>query len=155
MSCNWTPTATTTLLGDLPLKVGEIATYEVRLTDVDTAPSEILVYAFISLEDTASSFHRGYYTVYTQKLDGTQFKFYMNVAMTKDAVINSENFWLPYGQDFEPRVYVTLSGPHGAELKPKKKIKTSHKDGTEAMKAYRHQHPRDEDVIIGQAMITG
>ena len=143
-------------LGDLPLKVGEIATYDVSLTDVDSAPSEILVYTFISLEDTAPSLHRGYYTVYTQKLDGTQFRFYMNVAMTKDAVINSENFWLPYGQDFKPYVYVTLNGPDGADITPiKKKVKGCQKDASAAMKDYGCQHQHDEEIIVGRAFITG
>lgn len=124
-------------LGYLPLKAGETATYEVSgLTDVNTTPSEIMLYAYITLKGTASSLQRGYYIVYTKKLDGTQFKFYMNFAMTNDTIINSENFWLPYGQDFEPSVYVTLIAADGAELQL-------------------DQHPCDDRVSVGEAFITG
>ena len=38
----------------------------------------------------------------------------MNVAMTNNVNVNSENFWLPYREDFKPHVYVTLTGINGA-----------------------------------------
>lgn len=142
-------------LGDLPLKAGEIIKYNVDL-GLSKAPNEILIYTFITLEDTAPSLHRGFYNIYTQKQDGTQYALYMNVAMTKDTVINSQNLWLPYGDGFEPYVYAVLYGPEGTELKPlKKRVKKFQKDGKEDLKAYKEQRPDDEETVVGQVFVTG
>ena len=149
---SWTPI--TNVLGDLPLKAGEQKAFPVNLP-VPT-PAQLLVYTFITLEDSAESLYRGYYTIFTQNKDGKQFTFYMNVARTKDTVINSDNNWLPYGSDFQPFVYIKLNGPEGAEVKPKKKVKSCEgKDGATAMKEYSCHGPDDNEVIVGQAFIIG
>lgn len=102
-------------LGAIPQEAGSLPTeYELPF-GLNNRPNEILVYMFTTLENkTSNSLQRGYYTVYTEKNDGTKCKFYMNVAMTNNVNINSENFWLPYGEDFKPHVYVILTGVNGA-----------------------------------------
>ena len=151
---SWTPT--TVVLGDLPLKAGEQKAFPVNLPVKGATPTQLLVYTFISLEDSAESLHRGFYSIFTQNKEGKQFPFYMNVAMTKDTVINSDNNWLPYGSDFQPFVYIKLNGAEGAEVKPKKKVKSCEgKDGATAMKEYSCQCPDDDEVVVGQAFIIG
>lgn len=149
---SWTPTTLT--LGDLPLKVGDQEAHPVPVPA--NGASQLLVYAFISLEDSSQSFHRGFYDIYTQKKDGTKYSFYMNVAMNKDTVINSGNFWLPFGPDFQPYVYITLNGADKAEIKPKKKVKSCKgKDGATALKHYCSQRASDDDEAVGEAYIIG
>ena len=109
------------MLGDLPTKVDEITSYAVPTNligeGVNSAPSELLVYTFITSKGAAWSLLRAYYIVSTRKLDGTQFNFFMNAPLSPGTVANSQNFWLPYGADFEPYVYVELnSAPPGTEL---------------------------------------
>ena len=103
------------------MKVDEITSYAVPANHtgegVNSAPSELLVYAFITSKGTACRPLRAYYIVSTRKLDGTQFNFFMNAPLTPGTVANSENFWLPFGTDFEPYVHVVLkSAPPGTEL---------------------------------------
>ena len=144
------------VLGDLPLKAGEIVKYEVPLTGPAAQTKEILLYTFISLDDTAETFYRGYYMIYTKGLDGKQYAFYMNVAKARDAVINSDNFWLPFGAGYESFVYASLISAEGAELKHKKKCaKKCGKSGQEAMKAYACEGPDDQETAVGQIMLTG
>ena len=149
---SWNPVTLT--LGDLPLKAGEQKVYPVPVPA--NSASQLLVYAFISLEDSAQSFHRGFYDINTQTTDGTKYSFYMNVAMNKDTVINSANFWLPFGPDFQPYVYITLNGADNTEIKPKKKVKScSGKDGATALKDYCSQRASDDEQAVGQAFIIG
>ena len=151
---SWLPLQET--LGDLPLKVDPNAVqYPITLS---VAPSELLVYAFITLEDVLpTGFQRGYYEIFTRRNDGTEFKFYMNVALTNNTVINSENVWLPYGAGFERAVYVRLVGTPGTSLEPKKKVKSCKgKDCATVLKEHAgHNHDNEEDVQVGVIFLTG
>ena len=144
------------VLGDLPLSVNDgPQPYPIQLS---STPSQLLVYAFITLEDAnPTGFKRGYYEIYTKANDGTEYKFYMNVALTNDTIINSENFWLPYGPNFERAVYVRLVGVPGTSLKPKKKVKSCKgKDCATVMKEHAgHNHDNEEGVQVGVIFLTG
>ena len=152
----WVPTVS--VLGDLPLIASEMKQFDVPKGIDQMSPKQLLVYTFITIDEVTPGFQRGYYEVFTQHKSGTQFKFYMNVAMTRDAVLNSENMWLPYGPDFEKYVFVRLNGAQGTKIAPKaKKIKSCHgKDAATVMKEHAgHCHDDAEGVQVGQIMITG
>lgn len=114
MADHWIPTSL--VLGDLPMKPGERAAYEVPpLNILGVTPNKILVYAFVTLHNANPVFRRGYYTIYTETEDGkTQYKYYMNVASAGPGatVVNSANAWLPYGrtQQIKPYLYVQFNG---------------------------------------------
>lgn len=153
----WNPCAS--ILGDMPLVANEIKEYPVPKEIQQASPTQLLVYTFITLEEAMPGFQRGYYEIYTKKKNGgPQFTFYMNVAMTNDAVLNSENMWLPYGPDFVESVFVRLNGVEGTEMKPKKKkVKGCRgKDAATVLKEHAgHCHDDDEGVQVGQVMLTG
>ena len=144
------------VLGDLPLDVEDgLQSYPIPLS---STPSQLLIYAFITLEDVnPTGFKRGYYEIYPKAHDRTVFKFYMNVALTNEAVINSENVWLPYGPNFEKAVYVRLVGVPGTSIKPKKKIKSCKgKDYATVMKEHAgHNHDNEDGVQVGTIFLTG
>lgn len=112
-------------IGSLPLVAGETRKFDIP-SDIDQAiPKELLIYTFITVNNVPPGFRRGYYKIYTQRKNGTQYSFYMNVANTNDAVVNSENMWLPYGADFEKGVFVHLNAVEGTEIAPKTKSEES------------------------------
>ena len=146
------------VLGDMPLTANEMKKFDVPKEIDQASPKQLLVYTFITMDDVVPGFQRGFYEVYTQRQDGTKYALYMNVAMTRDAVLNSENMWLPYGPDFEKHVFVRLNGAEGTKIAPKaKKIKSCHgKDAATVMKEHAgHCHDDAEGVQVGQIMITG
>ena len=152
----WVPIVS--ILGDLPLTANELAEFPIPKNIHEMSPKQILVYTFITMDDVMPGFQRGYYEVFTKRNDGTEFKLYMNVAMTRDAVLNSENMWLPYGTDFDKFVYVRLNGAEGTKIAPKeKKIKSCQgKDAATVMKEHAgHCHDDADGVQVGQIMITG
>ena len=152
----WVPTVS--VLGDLPLTASEMKQFDVPRNIDEMSPKQLLVYTFITIDEVTPGFQRGYYEVFTQHKSGAKFKFYMNVAMTRDAVVNSENMWLPYGPDFEKHVFVRLNGAEGTKIAPKaKKIKSCHgKDAATVMKEHAgHCHDDADGVQVGQIMITG
>ena len=152
----WTPTVE--VLDDLPLEAGVIKECKIPDSINQMNPKEILIYTFITIEDAQPGFQRGYYEIYTQRKDGRQYKFYMNVAMTNDAVVNSENMWLPYGTDFVTSIFIRLNGVDGTKIAPKtKKVKSCRgKEATVVMKQHAgHGHDDADGVEVGQIMITG
>ena len=152
----WVPIVS--VLGDLPWTANHMKKFDIPKYIDQMSPKQLLVYTFIAVDDATPGFQQGYYEVFTQSKDGTQFKLYMHVAMTKDAVLNSENMWLPYGPDFEKNVFVRLNGAQGTKIAPKaKKIKSCHgKDAATVMKEHAgHSHDDADGVQVGQIMIAG
>ena len=112
---------------------------------------EIQVYAFISLHGMEPGFKRGYYAIYTESNDESQkFKCFMNIANVNDTVVNSDNFWLPYGEGIKPAVFMELISPEG--LKPKKPQKKKAKGD---MKEYAWQSDDETEHVYAQAFVTG
>ena len=113
---------------------------------------------FITLQDASPDFHRGYYIISTKRKDDTgQYKFYMNVANVQDTVVNSGNFWLPWGDEIVPNVYVTLIGAGSAKLSSKKKAvkNCKGKDADCVMAEYARQKHDDKEEVVAQIFLTG
>lgn len=149
---------TVEILGDLPLNSGDLVPFPVPVDIDQQNPKQLLAYAFITLDGVSPGFERGYYEIYTQSNDGVQYKFYLNVAKTSDAVLNSENIWMPYGTDFLKNVYVRLISADGAKIRPRgKEIKSCRgKDGATCMREHAgHGHNVANEVQVGQIFITG
>ena len=154
---NMNPTVVS--LGDLPLTAEETKEYPIPDDIYQKNPKEVLIYTFITIEEAEPGFKRGYYEIYTQrKKDGKQYKFYMNVAMTNDAVANSDNNWLPHGADFVKSIFVCLKGVNGTKIAPKgKKVKSSRgKEAAVVMKEHAgYGHDDADGVQVGQIFLTG
>lgn len=146
---SWTPTLKS--LDELPLIPGDQKAYEVS----DVQGKDILVYAFITINEAEPGFKRGYYEIFTKSKDGnSKYSFYMNVACVNDTIVNSCNIWLPWGDAIEPFVYATL---HSAdEIRPKKKVKgCKGKDARTIMREYKAQGAEDDEHIISHMFVTG
>lgn len=145
---NWVPTQIS--LGELPT-TGEEVQYPVAVN-----ANQILVYAFISLHDLDNNpFQRGYYEIYTKGTDGTEYKYYMNVAFggsSGDTTINSGNFWLPYGAGIQPGVFVRLIGVEMKHKKPQKSL--AGKTFSAVMQEFSKQTP-EGDAIYSFMFVTG
>lgn len=158
MADNWLPT--TAVLGDMPLVPAHRVQYEVPIPNVLGAkPNKVLVYAFITVQDAEQGLHRGYYVISTETLDGkTTYKYYMNMASASDTVINSGNYWLPFGENIKPYVYVELvSASPTTSLKPKGKGVKSCKgrDAEAVLREYACQTGAESEIIVGQVFLTG
>ena len=146
----WMPTFG--YLGQLP---GDetVRTYQVTAS-LPSETKEIQVYAYISVQELEPSFKRGYYAVYTESTDGAQrFTCYMNIANVNDTVLNSDNFWLPYGEGIKPAVYMQLVSAEGSQgLKTKKPLRKNPKGD---MKEHVNQRDDEPDQVYGEAYVTG
>ena len=145
---SWTPTVY--YLGELPQLAGEIAVYPL-ITNL----TELLFYSFITIHDLDTEFERGYYAIYTQrKTDGAQFIFYMNLARVADTIANSQNFWLPFGADFEPYVYAQFNAATGVKLQSTRKVMScAGLSGEDVLQALINLQANE--VFVGQLFITG
>ena len=139
-------------IGQLP-DDEDLHSYDITST-LPANTTEIQIYAYISVQGLEPSFERGYYTVYTESLDGkTQFACYLNVAKINDTVLNSDNFWLPYGEGIKPTVFMQLKSSESSKgLKAKKPRKKSTKGD---MKEQLKQRDDDDDQIYGEAFLSG
>ena len=146
---SWVPE--TVSLGELPLS-GEEVEYKVSVT-----AKQILVYAFVTLHGQESSpIQRGYYEIYTKDVKGTPYKMFMNVVFggaAGDTAMNSGNFWLPYGDGFQPGLFVRLVGVEMKTKKPQKSL--AGKSFAEAMEEYCKQRDSDQEAIYSQIFVTG
>jgi len=138
-------------LGHLPVTNVGAQTYPVNIPAQNV--SEIQVYAFVSIQNAPvnKDFRRGYFEIYTMK-DSTKYPCYMNVAGVGDTIINSDNVWLPFGEGFEPNVYISFQGdgdliPAGTTVKPSgvTSIQDISKPRTAA----------DEKEMFAEAFVTG
>lgn len=145
----WYPTLG--YIGQLPDDVNTVHTFEVTASlPPDTV--EIQLYAYISVQGLDPSFERGYYAIYTESTEGSQrFSCYMNIANVNDTVLNSDNFWLPYGNGIKPAVYMQLFSS-GGDLKAKKPKRKATKGD---MKEHLNQRDDEPDIIYGEAFVTG
>ena len=85
-------------IGDLPGTSGPDNAAEYSLpTGVPATAKEILVYAWVTTKGD-ETFHRYYYQIETSDHLGQPYPQFMNVAATKDIVLNSSNLWLPLFQ---------------------------------------------------------
>ena len=145
----WFPTFN--YLGQLP-DDEDVHTFQVTVS-LPPNTTEIQVYAYISVQGLEPSFKRGYYTVYTQSTDGSQnFACYMNIANVNDTVLNSDNFWLPYGEGIKSAVFMQLVSSEGAGLKAKKPRRKNTKGD---MKEHVNQRDDEPDQVYGEAFVTG
>lgn len=109
-------------VANIPLGPGNyFARYSLEGNSEIANAKDILVYAFNTLHDTTDRFWRGYYEIYTQAVDGTKYKGYMNTANPGEGTtIDSVNVWLPYGSfngvEIEQAVYVSLTTFEGNEV---------------------------------------
>ena len=154
----WLPT--THVLGEMPLKPGERAAYEVPWPNLAGGKAnKVLVYTFITVQDAEEGMNRGYYTISTESLDGSKkYTYYMNVAFAGDTVVNSGNYWLPYGDGIKPYVFVELvSASKTTHLKPKgKSVKSCKgKDAESVLREYACQTGKEDEVIVGQVFLSG
>ncbi len=136
---SWLPA--TLLLGDLPQEPGDQRAYEVPPPNIAGGkPNQVLVYSFITVHEVDPGFQRGYYTISTETLDGgKKYTYYMNVASAAGTVLNSGNFWLPYGDGIKPYVYVELVNAGGA--------------GSPA--SIKSKGKKQADGVEGQVFVTG
>ncbi len=137
---SWLPA--TLVLGDLPQEPGDQRAYEVPLPDIRLGGklNQVLVYSFITVHEVDPGFQRGYYTIHTETLDGgKKYIYYMNVASAAGTVLNSGNFWLPFGDGIKPYVYVELVNAGGA--------------GSPA--SIKSKGKKQADVVEGQVFLTG
>lgn len=138
-------------LGYMPTEPG-VNTFQVG--SFPSAPIEIQVYSYISVQGLDPKFERGYYEVYTQSTDGSKkFACYMNVANVNDTVLNSDNFWLPYGDGIDTNVYVQLISAEGSTgMNPKKPRRKNVKG---LLKDFVNQRRTDDDEVHGELYVTG
>lgn len=140
-------------LGHLPDDTVGIQTFPVP-DSVPATATEIQVYAYISVQGLDPQFKRGYYEVYTKATQsGAEFKCYLNIANVQDTVLNSDNFWLPYGEGIDKAVYVRLASAEGTTNMKTKKPKRKCPKGD--MKEHLNQRDDDDDQIFGEAFVTG
>lgn len=139
-------------LGEIPIDTA-VHTFQ-PASGLPANTNEIQIYAYISIHGLDPEFERGYYQVYTRSTDGTKtFACYMNVANVQDTVLNSDNFWLPYGEGIDPAVYVQLMGAEGSKgMNPKKPQRKKRKGD---MKEFVNQRRTDTDEIHGELYVTG
>ena len=139
-------------LGQLPDDTSAVRAYQVTVS-LPSTTTEIQVYAYISVQGLQPSFKRGYYAVYTESIDGSQsFRCYMNIANVNDTVLNSDNFWLPYGEGIKPFVFVQLVSSSEEGLKAKKPPRKNTKGD---MKEHVYQRDDEPDQVYGEAFVTG
>ena len=114
--------------------------------------SEILVCSFITIHGIQDQF-TGFYKIFTKDLSGKEYIMYLNAPYLSGTIANSENFWLPYGTNFEKKVYVTLisNGP----IRPEKKTRHSIVPKRVEELVHAHTRLRNDEFITGQVFITG
>lgn len=152
---NWIPTQN--FLGNLPTsnEGGEPVKFE-----VDVNAKQILVYAFISTHDVISStFQRGYYEIFTKDDLNNEFKYYMNVCFgggAGDTAINSGNFWLPYGPNYQRGVFIRLVLDGEGDVKPKKPPKSlAGKSVAAVLQEHSKQSDTEPEAIYSGVFLTG
>lgn len=151
----WIPTQN--FLGYLPTsnEGGEPVKFE-----VDVNAKQILVYAFISTHDLISStFQRGYYEIFTKDDLNNEFKYYMNVCFgggSGDTAINSGNFWLPYGPNYQRGVFIRLVLDGEGDVKPKKPPKSlAGKSVAAVLQEHSKQSDTEPEAIYSGVFLTG
>ena len=137
-------------LGQLP-DDETIHTYKVT-KPIPPEVTEIQLYAYISVQGLEPTFQRGYYEIYTESNDGSQkFVCFLNIANVNDTVLNSDNFWLPYGDGIKPAVFMQLVSSGGGLKAKKPKRKNTKGD----MKEHVNQRDDELDQVYGEAFVTG
>ena len=93
-------------IGELPTDPSVVT--PLPIPDHFARASEILVYSFITIQGIQDPQFTGYYEIYTKDQRGKKYIMYLNAPHINGTIANSENFWLPYGTDFDKYVYANL-----------------------------------------------
>jgi len=151
----WYPPASGLVyLGHLPDETSITETFQIDSSLLPANACEIQIYAYISVQGLDPGFKRGYYEVYTRSTDQKyEFKCFMNIANVNDTVLNSDNFWLPFGEGIDPAIYVRLVSSDGVKGMNPRKPKRKKARGD--MKEHVNQRDNDDDQVFGEAFLTG